>query len=272
MFSGLYGDLPKTKQEQDKDGASKAIKGTSSELDNAIEGHGNKKDVWTADATQKGTIAMAPPVLKRGPVRSKAVSYQGKAKSNSVAVARKSDTNGAKAGAGPSGITDKSTATDYSEEGVVDPYDPAKPNDYIEIRQQRENARRAAEEEAEKMERMKELEALEKLEAQQQGIDAASSKRRMELSVDGEQAYKRRAGIPLERTDDVESSKPLKSVKGMTLAQKMMEKMGWKAGEGLGKNKQGISSALTVEKTDVRSGRVGMWYFVLCITVDLSYE
>lgn len=266
MFSGLYGDLPKTKQEQDKDGTNKTVKDRSSELDNVIEGHGNKKDVWTTDATQKGTIAMAPAVLKRGPVRSKAVSYQGKTKSNSIAVARKSDTKGAKVGAG---ITDKSAATDYSEEGVVDPYDPAKPNDYIEIRQQRENARRAAEEEAEKMERMKELEALEKLEAQQQSIDAASSKRSMELSVDGEQAYKRRAGIPLERADGVESSKPLESVKGMTLAQKMMEKMGWKAGEGLGKNKQGISSALTVEKTDVRSGRVGMWYFLLCFTIDM---
>lgn len=262
MFSGLYGDLPKTKQEQDKDGKNKAIKGRSSELDNVNEGRGNKKDVWTADATQKGTIAMAPPVLKRGPVRSKAASYQGKVKSNYIAVSQKADTKVAKVGAGPSGITDKSIAADYAEEGVLDPYDPAKPNDYIEIRKQRENARRAAEEEAEKMERMKELEALEKLEAQRQGIDA-SGKRTMELSVDGDQAYKRRAGIPMESTDVPESSEAPESVKGMTLAQKMMEKMGWKAGEGLGKNKQGISSALTIEKTDVRSGRVGMWYFVL---------
>ena len=42
----------------------------------------------------------------------------------------------------------------------------------------------------------------------------------------------------------------------MTLAQKMLEKMGWKKGEGLGKMKQGISTALVVEKTDAHSGRV----------------
>jgi len=264
MFSGLYGDLPKTRQEQDKEGKKNVSNDKSSEFDNVIEGHGNRKDVWTADAAQKGTIAMAPSVLKRGPVRSKVPSYQGKVKSNSIAVQQSSDAKVVKMGAGPSGIKDKSTATDYAEEGVLDPYDPAKPNDYIEIRKQRENARRAAEEEAERMERMKELEALDKLEREQRGIDAAGKRTNMELSVDGDQAYKRRAGIPMDRNDAIESNKAPEEVKGMTLAQKMMEKMGWKAGEGLGKNKQGISSALTVEKTDVRSGRVGMLYFILC--------
>lgn len=36
----------------------------------------------------------------------------------------------------------------------------------------------------------------------------------------------------------------------------MMKMMGYKEGEGLGKNKQGISMALQVEKTGVRSGRI----------------
>lgn len=35
--------------------------------------------------------------------------------------------------------------------------------------------------------------------------------------------------------------------KGMDLAQKLLEKMGWKEGDGLGKNRQGISSALSVQ-------------------------
>lgn len=38
--------------------------------------------------------------------------------------------------------------------------------------------------------------------------------------------------------------------KGMTLAQKMLEKMGWKEGDGLGRNRQGISTPLVMQKTD----------------------
>jgi hypothetical protein len=35
----------------------------------------------------------------------------------------------------------------------------------------------------------------------------------------------------------------------MTLAQRMLEKMGWKEGEGLGRNRQGISAPLVAQKT-----------------------
>ena len=36
----------------------------------------------------------------------------------------------------------------------------------------------------------------------------------------------------------------------------MMQKMGYKEGEGLGKNKQGMSVALQIEKTGKLSGRI----------------
>lgn len=43
---------------------------------------------------------------------------------------------------------------------------------------------------------------------------------------------------------------------GMGLAARMMEKMGWKEGQGLGRNQQGIATPLIAKKTDQRSGRI----------------
>lgn len=39
----------------------------------------------------------------------------------------------------------------------------------------------------------------------------------------------------------------------MTLAQKMLEKFGWREGEGLGKERQGMATPLIAQKTDRRS-------------------
>ena len=40
----------------------------------------------------------------------------------------------------------------------------------------------------------------------------------------------------------------------MTAAQRMMAKMGWKEGQGLGKQEQGITAPLVAKKTDRRGG------------------
>ncbi|KAL0310513.1 UNVERIFIED_CONTAM: DNA-damage-repair/toleration protein, chloroplastic [Sesamum angustifolium] len=40
----------------------------------------------------------------------------------------------------------------------------------------------------------------------------------------------------------------------MTAAQRMMAKMGWKEGQGLGKQEQGITTPLVAKKTDKRGG------------------
>ncbi len=41
---------------------------------------------------------------------------------------------------------------------------------------------------------------------------------------------------------------------GMGLAARMMEKMGWKEGQGLGRARQGMVTPLVAQKTDARSG------------------
>ena len=98
-------------------------------------------------------------------------------------------------------------------------YDPSKPNDYEQIIREKERMR---------LEKEAELDIL--------------KRKRME-----EKKKAKPLAVAVEHP---------KGEKGMTLAQKMLEKMGWKKGEGLGKMKQGISTALVVEKTDARSGRV----------------
>lgn len=44
--------------------------------------------------------------------------------------------------------------------------------------------------------------------------------------------------------------------KGMSLAQKLLMKMGWREGEGLGRERQGISTPLVMQKTNARAGVV----------------
>jgi len=54
------------------------------------------------------------------------------------------------------------------------------------------------------------------------------------------------------KTDTITKSSP----GAKSMAEKMMEKMGYKEGDGLGRNKQGMSVALQVEKTGMRTGRI----------------
>jgi splicing factor 45 len=49
--------------------------------------------------------------------------------------------------------------------------------------------------------------------------------------------------------------------KGMGLAQKLLEKMGWREGQGLGRNRQGMATPLVAQKTAAHAGAVG-WLVV----------
>jgi len=162
---------------------------------------------------------------------------------------------------------------------IHEEYDPMRPNEYEEVMRERERRKKAAEAEAEKQARLKEMEeVMERLKQQEDGPSGSGAlppppSRTTALDISGEEAFLRRgrlkpgaggaagpAGVaapagggggagpggPAPGSDD--------GAKGMSLAQKMLEKMGWKEGEGLGKHRQGMSTPLVAQKTDKRAG------------------
>ena len=105
-------------------------------------------------------------------------------------------------------------------------YDPANPNDYDEMFEQKRKKRQMTEKRLETMrvDRMKTRAAA-----------AAAADREAKQQTDKDK---------------------VKVEKGLPLAQKLMMKMGWERGAGLGKSNQGITAPLAVTKTSARGGTI----------------
>ena len=105
-------------------------------------------------------------------------------------------------------------------------YDPANPNDYDEMFEQKRQKRQMTEKRLETMrvDRMKTRAAA-----------AAAADREAKQQTDKDK---------------------VKVEKGLPLAQKLMMKMGWERGAGLGKSNQGITAPLAVTKTSARGGTI----------------
>ncbi|XP_062229980.1 DNA-damage-repair/toleration protein DRT111, chloroplastic-like [Phragmites australis] len=250
MFGGLYGDLPPPSSAGDDEKASTAAVWSSATkmapptLRKPASTFAPPPSLLRNQHSRPPKAASAPTIEAAAPVPAPAASFQ------------------------PAFVAVQST--------VLEEYDPARPNDYEDYRKYK--LRRAKEAELskdlerrrrEEQERAKEREQREREEREREEMDYQS--RASSLNISGEEAWKRRAAMSGgSSAQTIPSSPPhgdgfaigSSSSAGlgvgaggqMTAAQRMMAKMGWKEGQGLGKQEQGITAPLVAKKTDGRGG------------------
>ncbi|CAL5051159.1 unnamed protein product [Urochloa decumbens] len=256
MLGGLYGDLPPPSSAGDDEKASTA-------------------SVWSS-ATK-----MAPPTLRKP---STTFAPPPSLLRNQHLRPHKPATASASA-APPVVAAEPAPAASFQpafvavQSDVLEEYDPARPNDYEEYR--KDKLRRAKEAELSKeLERRRREEQEREREREQREREAREREERdyqsraSSLNISGEEAWKRRAAMSgggggaaaAQRASSPPGGDGFaignSSTAGlglgaggqMTAAQRMMAKMGWKEGQGLGKLEQGITAPLVAKKTDRRGG------------------
>ena len=174
----------------------------------------------------------------------------------------------------------------------TDEYDPMRPNSYEDCNARRIQARQRAEAERVRVEREREREEIAR--RRSVSGDVSDADRRRSLNVSGEEAFRRRAALSAStpgrnatqpmlhanemKTEDMtarQTQQAFTSTSGevgvpdaggggggggisssgkKSAAERIMEKMGWKEGRGLGREEQGMTVPLVAKKIDARSG------------------
>ena len=239
MLGGLYGDLPPP-SDDDKP-------------------TGNSSSVWSS------STKMAPPTLRKPPAFAPTqtiIRPQNKPKPPPPPPPSSSQSVITPAASQPAlvGVTSS----------VIEEYDPARPNDYEDYRREKKKKAMEAEMKRELDKRRHE----EERDRERQEREKERERDRFDqtpLNISGEEAWKRRAAMSGGGGKLGRSSSPpgnngfsmgTSETSGlgvgaggqMTAAERMMAKMGWKQGQGLGKSEQGITTPLMAKKTDRRAG------------------
>ncbi|KAI4297054.1 hypothetical protein L6164_036962 [Bauhinia variegata] len=250
MLGGLYGDLPPPSSAEEEKPSNANIWSSSTKM---------------APATlRKPASVFAPPTILRSQSKPKTVnsSVPKAVTSTTVAVASSPVVTDDVAQPQPALVGVQST--------VIEEYDPARPNDYEEYRREKKRKAREAEMMRE-LERRRQEEEEREREERERERDREREYGDSRLNISGEEAWRRRAAMSGGAAAPRSPSPPSagdgftigKSETGglglgaggqMTAAQRMMAKMGWKQGQGLGKQEQGITTPLMAKKTDRRAG------------------
>jgi len=260
MLGGLYGDLPPPSSAGEDDKAS-----TASVWSSATK-------MAPATLRKPSTTFAPPPSLLRN-------QHLLPPKAASASASAAPATSPPVVAAEPAPAPSFQPAFVAVQSTVLEEYDPARPNDYEDYR--KDKLRRAKEAELSKeLERRRREEQEREREREQREREAREREERdyqsraSSLNISGEEAWKRRAamsgGTGAAAAQRTPSSPPhgdgfaigssssaglgLGAGGQMTAAQRMMAKMGWKEGQGLGKQEQGITAPLVAKKTDRRGG------------------